>query len=125
MKLLKVIIILSSIFVFSANARGGELSETKGSFESMPNPIFLGEDIKYGMTAFVWRYTQFMRFRLSVGSMASASAASFITSEYSRLPFTNIEFSSVTNRSDSTSVFSDAMVGQGKIAFIPSGIKWV
>ena len=31
----------------------------------MPNPTFLGEDIKYGLTAFVWRYTQFMRFRLN------------------------------------------------------------
>ena len=65
MKLLRVIILLSSILVFSGIAKGGELSETKGSFESMPNPTFLSEDIKYGLTAFVWRYTQFMRFRLN------------------------------------------------------------
>ena len=46
MKLLRVIILLSSILVFSGIAKGGELSETKGSFESMPNPTFLGEDMK-------------------------------------------------------------------------------
>ena len=64
MKLLKVIIILSSIFVFSANARGGELSETEGSFENMPYPTFLGEGIEYSMPAFLFRLTQFMRFSL-------------------------------------------------------------
>jgi len=30
----------------------------------MPAPMFLGEDIKYSMPAFLWRQTQFMRFRL-------------------------------------------------------------
>ena len=65
MKLLKVIIILSSIFVFSANARGDTLKETEGELGTMPHPTFLGEDIKYSMPAFLFRLTQYMRFRLN------------------------------------------------------------
>ena len=70
MKLLRVIILLSSlVFLTNCSSTTSSVSvkpsEMAGSFESMPNPIFFGEDIKYGMTAFVWRYTQFMRFRLN------------------------------------------------------------
>ena len=66
MKLLRVIILLSSILVFSTNAESGsiKLSETEGNFESMPNPTFMGEEEMYSLTIFVWRYTQFLRFRL-------------------------------------------------------------
>ena len=64
MKLLRVIILLSSILVFSGIAKGGELSETEGNFANMPNPTFLGEEEMYSLTTFVWRYTQFLRFRL-------------------------------------------------------------
>ena len=70
MKLFRVIILLSSlVFLTNCSSTTSSVSikpsEMAGSFELMPNPIFLGEDIKYGMTAFVWRYTQFMRFRLN------------------------------------------------------------
>ena len=65
MKLLKVIIILSSLFVFSVNANGKDLKETEGELGTMPHPTFLGEDIKYSMPAFLFRLTQYMRFRLS------------------------------------------------------------
>ena len=65
MKLLKVIIILSSLFVFSVNANGKDLKETEGELGAMPHPTFLGEDIKYSMPAFLFRLTQYMRFRLN------------------------------------------------------------
>ena len=64
-KLLKVIIILSSLLVFSTYAKSGELKETEGELGNMPHPTFLGEDIKYSMPAFLFRLTQYMRFRLS------------------------------------------------------------
>ena len=68
MKLLRVIIVLSSIFIFGHCAKAGEsfkLTETEGTMESMPNPTFLGEEEMYGLTMWVWRSTQFMRFRLN------------------------------------------------------------
>ena len=53
--------------MFSSFAEGKtlKLSETEGNLENMPNPTFLGEEEMYGLTMFVWRYTQFMRFRLN------------------------------------------------------------
>ena len=65
MKLLKVIIKLSSLLDFSTYAKSGELKETEGELGNMPHPTFLGEDIKYSMPAFLFRLTQYMRFRLS------------------------------------------------------------
>ena len=64
MKSLKVIILLSSLLLFNANAKAEDLIETKGSFGKMPSPIFLGEDLKYSIPTFLWRRTQYMRFRL-------------------------------------------------------------
>ena len=67
MKLLKVIIISISLSIFSSNAYAGslKLSETEGSLSDMPYPIFLGEDIKYSMPMYLFKHTQFMRFRLT------------------------------------------------------------
>ena len=64
MKSLKVIILLSSLLFFNANAKAEDLIETKGSLGEMPNPIFLGEDLKYSIPTFLWRRSQYMRFRL-------------------------------------------------------------
>ena len=40
-----------------------DLIETKGSLGKMPYPTFLGEDLKYSIPTFLWRSTQYMRFR--------------------------------------------------------------
>ena len=64
MKSLKVIILLSSLLLFNTNAKAVELFETKGSLGEMPISIFLGEDLKYSIPTFLWRRTQYMRFRL-------------------------------------------------------------
>ncbi len=69
MKSLKVIIILvTSLLITNCTTATTTLNkpstEINGTLLEMPAPMFLGEDIKYSMPAFLWRQTQFMRFRL-------------------------------------------------------------
>ena len=64
MRLFKVIIVLSSIFFGSAHA-GNMPKEHQGIIGDMPMPRLLGDDLKYSMPAYLWRKTQFMRFRLN------------------------------------------------------------
>tara|TARA_Y100000592_G_C5209869_1_gene194446 strand:+ start:21 stop:476 length:456 start_codon:yes stop_codon:yes gene_type:complete len=65
MRLFKVIIVLSSL-LFSATAYAGNMpTEHKGTIGDMPEPRLLGDDLKYSMPAYLWRKTQFMRFRLN------------------------------------------------------------
>ena len=77
MKSLKVIILLSSLLFFNAHAKAEDLIETKGSLGEMPNPIFLGEDIKYSMPMYLFKHTQFMRFRLTKQEKNQHKAAVF------------------------------------------------
>ena len=65
MKLLKVITIVTSL-VIATPAVAGSLpnNEINGTLLEMPTPMFFGDDLKYSMPAFLWRQTQFMRFRL-------------------------------------------------------------
>ena len=71
MKLLKAIIVLSSILLLTTNCTTGTVtlnkpsSEMNGSLVEMPQPMFLGDDVRYSMPAFLWRTTQFMRFSLN------------------------------------------------------------
>ena len=71
MKLLKAIIVLSSILFLTTNCTTGTVtlnkpnSEMNGSLVEMPQPLFLGDDVRYSMPAFLWRTTQFMRFSLN------------------------------------------------------------
>ena len=71
MKLLKVIIVLSSILLFLTNCTTGTVTlnkpsaETNGSLLEMPTPMFLGDDVKYSMPAFFFRTTQYLRFSLN------------------------------------------------------------
>ena len=64
MNLLKVIIISISIFVFSNNANGQDLKETKGTFGEMPFPVFFSNDYNISVPTFLFRYTQYIKFRL-------------------------------------------------------------
>jgi hypothetical protein len=65
MKLLKVIIVLSSL-LFGTTAYAGNMpTEHKGTIGGMPEPRWLGDDLKYSMPAYLFRKTQFMRFRLN------------------------------------------------------------
>jgi len=65
MRLFKVIIVLSSL-LFSATAYAGtKPTEHKGTIGGMPEPRWLGDDLRYSMPAYLFRKTQFMRFRLN------------------------------------------------------------
>ena len=66
MRLFKVIIVLSSL-LFCSNAIAGANTpgEHKGTIGNMPEPKWLGDDLKYSMPAYLFRKTQFMRFRLN------------------------------------------------------------
>ena len=71
MKLLKAITVWSSILLFLTSCSTGTVtlnkpsSEINGSLLEMPTPIYLGDDVKYSMPAFLWRRTQFLRFSLN------------------------------------------------------------
>ena len=68
MKLLKVITILTSLLIMlstiPAVAGNTPKDEIDGTLLEMPTPVFFGDDLKYSMPAFLWRHTQFLRFRL-------------------------------------------------------------
>ena len=66
MRLFKVIIVLISLLLSSTVLAGSnKLAETKGTIGDMPPPIWLGDDPKYSMPAFLFRWTQYMRFSLN------------------------------------------------------------
>ena len=66
MRLFKVIIVLISITMSNmALADSHKLKEAQGSIGDMPPPMWLGDDLKYSMPAFLFRWTQFMRFSLN------------------------------------------------------------
>ena len=65
MKLFKVITVLISLF-FTSTALAGSKNpgDAKGYIGDMPDPVWLGGDVKYSMPAFLFRRTQFLRFNL-------------------------------------------------------------
>lgn len=66
MKLFKVITVLISLLLTtSALANKKTPGDTEGHIGEMPPPIWLGGDIKYSMPAFLFRKTQFLRFKLN------------------------------------------------------------
>ena len=66
MKSFKVIIVLSSLlWMGSVLADSHTPGEHKGTIGDMPEPRILGNDLKYSMPAYLFRKTQFMRFRLN------------------------------------------------------------
>jgi len=66
MKLLKVIIISSSIFLLANCASNIQtVRETQGSFLNMPEPISLGNGRLAEPGRFLWNQTQYLRFSLN------------------------------------------------------------
>ena len=67
MKLLKAIIILCSIIISNQSfAQSTKPLETdKSLIDNMPTPIFLGDELEYSMPHYLWRSSQYMRFRLT------------------------------------------------------------
>ncbi len=65
MKLLKVIIVLSSLLFWPAMAEDKNPKEMDGAIEKMPMPVFLGEDIRYSEMGFFFTAVNYMKFRLN------------------------------------------------------------
>jgi hypothetical protein len=66
MRLYKVITVLISLLLTTPALAGSSTpGDTKGIIGDMPQPRWLGDDIKYSMTAYLFRRTQFMRFSLN------------------------------------------------------------
>ena len=66
MKLLKVIIAVISISLFCTPLMASKKpKEVDQPVAEMPEPLWLGDDIKYSMPAFLWRSTQYLKFRLN------------------------------------------------------------
>ena len=62
----KVITVLISLLLSSTALADKKLpGDAKGHIGDMPPPIWLGDDVKYSMPAFLFRRTQYMRFSLN------------------------------------------------------------
>ncbi len=108
MKLLKVITILTSLLITTPAVAGNEPSdEINGSLVEMPTPIFFGDDLKYSMPAFLWRQTQFLRFRLKKEEKKMHKSAVFFMLE-------NVENGKIV------SWYSDKRLANGKVRVIHS-----
>jgi len=65
MRLFKVITVLISLLLSTSAMAGNKTpGDAKGHIGEMPPPKWLGDDLKYSMPAFLFRSTQFLRFRL-------------------------------------------------------------
>jgi len=73
----------------------------------MPTPIFFGDDLKYSMPAFLWRQTQFLRFRLKKEEKKMHKSAVFFMLE-------NVENGKII------SWYSDKRLANGKVRVIHS-----
>ncbi len=108
MKLLKVITILTSLLITTPAVAGNEPSdEINGTLLEMPTPIFFGDDLKYSMPAFLWRQTQFLRFRLKKEEKKMHKSAVFFMLE-------NVENGKII------SWYSDKRLANGKVRVIHS-----
>jgi hypothetical protein len=66
MRSFKVITVLISLLLSTSALAGSNTpGEHRGTIGEMPEPTWLGSDVKYSMPAYLFRKTQFMRFRLN------------------------------------------------------------
>ena len=66
MRLFKVITVLISLLLSTSALAGSSTpGDAKGVIGDMPHPTWLGDDVKYSMTAYLFRRTQFLRFSLN------------------------------------------------------------
>ena len=59
------IVLISLLWCSTAWADKKTPSDHEGMIGQMPAPIWLGDDVKYSMPAYLFRRTQFLRFRLN------------------------------------------------------------
>ena len=66
MRSFKVITVLISLLLSTSALAGSNTpGEHRGTIGEMPEPTWLGDELKYSMPAYLFRKTQFMRFRLN------------------------------------------------------------
>ena len=65
MKLLRVIITLSSLFLIYNCAQGFTSSSTQGAIKNLPNPISLNQNEIYDTGKYLWTNTQYLNFFLN------------------------------------------------------------
>ena len=66
MRLFKVTTVLISLLISSTALADKNLpGDANGHIGKMPPPVWLGDDLKYSMPAFLFRRTQFLRFSLN------------------------------------------------------------
>ena len=113
MKLLKVIIILSSlVFVTNCSSTTGNTksfkpNEINGTMAKMPDPVFFGNNMEYSMPAFLWRSTQYLRFRLNKEEKKKHQSAVFFMLDN-------------TKNGEIVSWYSDKRLANGKVRVIHS-----
>ena len=78
MRLFKVIIVLISLSLIGPAMAGSNTpGESKGHIGEMPPPIWLGNDLKYSMPAFLFRRTQYLKFSLTKAERKMHQSAVF------------------------------------------------
>ena len=78
MRLFKVITVLISLLLSSTALAGNSTpGDAEGHIGDMPAPIWLGNDVKYSMPAFLFRHTQFLRFSLKKAEKKMHESAVF------------------------------------------------
>ena len=108
MKLLKAITIVTSLLIATpAIADNTPSDEINGSLLEMPSPMFFGDDLKYSMPAFLWRQTQFIRFRLKKEEKKMHKSAVFFMLEN-------------TKNGEIVSWYSDKRLANGHVRVIHS-----
>ena len=66
MRLYKVITVLISLLLSTSALAGSNTpGEHRGTIGEMPEPTWLGDELKYSMPAYLFRRTQFLRFNLN------------------------------------------------------------
>jgi hypothetical protein len=108
MKLFKVIIVLISLLLSqTALANTNKPSDADGTIGGMPPPVWLGNDVKFSMTAYLFRNTQFMKFRLNRAEKKMHESAVFFA-------LTNAENGKIV------SWYSNKRLASGKVRVIHS-----
>ena len=97
MKLLKVIIVLSSLLFWPAMAEDKNPKEMDGAIEKMPMPVFLGEDIRYSEMGFFFTAVNYMKFRLNKTEKHLHKSAVFFMLDNAENGFANILSSKLVN----------------------------
>ena len=113
MKLLKAIMVWSSILLFLTSCVEGVVtlnkpnSEINGSLLEMPTPMYLGDDIESMGMSFLWRQTQFLNFILKKEEKQMHQSAVFFALQNAK-------------NDEIVSWYSDKRLANGKVRVIHS-----